>query len=246
MREGMSVKLPPKIERAIDEMPAISPVVNKLTEMARDMETSSVDLVKIIMLDPVLSAKVIKLVNSAFYGMATQIRSLSQAVLLLGVNTVKNLAMYTAVLDKMSFQEKKIPLDSQAFWRTACTAVASKMLARCRMFQRKNEMYSGRASTDPKFISMVPEVYGRVLTESRCLGVPLYFAEMSHFDFPIPIWGCWPESGNFIRCWWKQSNSIIGGCGSHGKPCGQTVVIATICAKGAGLGDPIFEDVLTI
>ena len=119
MREGMSVKLPPKIERAIDEMPAISPVVNKLTEMARDMETSSVDLVKIIMLDPVLSAKVIKLVNSAFYGMATQIRSLSQAVLLLGVNTVKNLAMYTAVLDKMSFQEKKIPLDSQAFWRTA-------------------------------------------------------------------------------------------------------------------------------
>ena len=61
-------EIPKEVERAIEKMPPISPIIGKINQIAHEMEPSPKELVKIIMLDPVLTGKVIKLVNSSFTG----------------------------------------------------------------------------------------------------------------------------------------------------------------------------------
>lgn len=123
--------IPVEIERAADEMPTFSPILGKVEQLSREMNTSPRDLIKVVMLDPVLTGKVIKLVNSAFYGLGQQVRSLSQAVLLLGINTVKNLTISTAMISTLFTRGKGPPLDPEAFWKHCIgTAVCCKFLAR--------------------------------------------------------------------------------------------------------------------
>lgn len=123
--------IPVEIERAVDEMPTFSPILGKVEQLSREMNTSPRDLIKVVMLDPVLTGKVIKLVNSSFYGLGQQVRSLSQAVLLLGINTVKNLAISTAMISTLFTRGKGPPLNPEAFWKHCIgTAVCCKFLAR--------------------------------------------------------------------------------------------------------------------
>ena len=182
-----TIQFSSELEQAIEEMPTISPIVNKLGEMAQSIHTAPTEIVKIIMIDPVLAAKVIKLVNSAFYGLTQQVRSLPQAVLLLGVNTVKNMAMATAVLDRVLLKSKRIPLRPDIFWQHClATAVTCKLLAKSREVpENEREMYflAGLLHDVGKVVYMkaMPDEYRLALEESRRLGISLHFAELAHF-----------------------------------------------------------------
>jgi HD-like signal output (HDOD) protein len=84
----------------------------------------------VITLDPVLMGRVMKLINSAYYGLNNQITSLVRAIIMLGVNTVKNLALSTAVLGGLSGKNNFQALNNDGFWRhSLCVGVAAKLLA---------------------------------------------------------------------------------------------------------------------
>ena len=253
MTTTMSIKMPSKIEKTIEEMPAISPVVNKLTEMARDIDASPLDLVKVIMIDPVLTAKVIRLVNTAFYGLAQRVRSLNEAVILLGVNTVKNLAMYTSILDKVVIHEKKLPLDGGEFWRHClATAVASKMLAKRQgVPSEKLETYfmAGLLHDLGKvlYLKAVPDIYQVVLTESQCLGVSLCFSEIAHFGFSHA------DLGGLLARKWILDPMLVEVIEQHHAPdmahleshLVKIVIVADNLCKQAQLGqsgNPVMEE----
>ena len=201
--------IPAEVERAVEEMPAISPVLGKINQIAREMDTSPKDLVKIIMLDPVLTGKVLKLVNSSFYGLAQRVQSLAQAVVLLGMNTVKNLAISTALISAVFVKEKRSPIDPEAFWRHClATAVGSKLLAiglNCSAEDREMFFMAGLLHDVGKilFIRTDSKKYARALEESRQLGVSLTFAELSHF-------GCThATAGGVLARKWKIDDGII-------------------------------------
>jgi HD-like signal output (HDOD) protein len=91
------------------------------------------DLNQVISLDPVLVGRVLKLINSAYYGLGNQVTSLVRAIIMLGINTVKNLALSTAVLSNLSSRKDFQALDMEGFWRhSLCVGVAAKILAKKR------------------------------------------------------------------------------------------------------------------
>lgn len=119
-----------KVKNSIDRMPSLSPVVHKISEIANDVRASAQDLTDIIQLDPVLTAKVIRMVNSAYFGLPQEVKSLKQAVVLLGINTIKNVAISSAFLGK-SYLKGSDVLDGEDFWKHSLgVAVASKMVAK--------------------------------------------------------------------------------------------------------------------
>ncbi len=122
-----------KIEKYINTMPALPVTVTKVVEIANNPATSPVDLNQVISLDPVLMAKVLKLINSAYYGVSTKVNSLVRAIIMLGINTVKNLALSSAVIDTLGRKNQFRALDPQAFWRHSLgVGVTSKLIARKR------------------------------------------------------------------------------------------------------------------
>lgn len=122
-----------KIEAYIKNMPSLPTTVAKVLEVCNNPRTSPADLNQVISLDPVLVGRVLKLINSAYYGLGQQVTSLVRAIIMLGINTVKNLALSSAVLRNLTSKKDFQALDMDGFWRhSLCVGVAAKVLAKKR------------------------------------------------------------------------------------------------------------------
>ena len=118
------------IQKYIDRMPSLSTTVTKVLEICNKPNTSANDLNRVISLDPVLTGQVLKLINSAYYSLPNQISSLTRAIIMLGINTVKNLALSTAVLGTMGGEESFQSLKMDEFWAHSIgVGVTAKILA---------------------------------------------------------------------------------------------------------------------
>ena len=82
-----------KIVGSIGELPSLSSTYLCLAEALRDPNTSITHVAEIVEDDVAMSAKVLQLVNSAFFGVAQKVTSLSGAATYLGMETMKNLAL---------------------------------------------------------------------------------------------------------------------------------------------------------
>ena len=119
-----------KIEQYIRKMPSLPITVTKVLEVCNNPQTSPADLNHVITLDPVLVGRVLKLINSAYYGLGQQVTSLVRAIIMLGINTVKNLALSSAIMDSFTSSKKVHGLDMEGFWRhSLCVGVSAKLLA---------------------------------------------------------------------------------------------------------------------
>ncbi|MBU0674435.1 MAG: HDOD domain-containing protein [Proteobacteria bacterium] len=119
-----------RIQRFIDRMPSLSTTVTKVLSVCNQPSTSPSDLNRVVSLDPVLTGQVLKLINSAYYSLPNQITSLTRAIIMLGLNTVKNLALSTAILTSFSRADSFRSLDMDDFWtHSLCVGVTAKNLA---------------------------------------------------------------------------------------------------------------------
>lgn len=121
-----------------ENMPSLSPTSSKIIQLAKNINTSPMELTKVIKLDPVLSAKVLKLVNSSYFALPNQIVSIEKAVIMLGLNTIKNLALSTAVLAQMDEKDHHRDFDGNGFWKhSLAVGVTAKLLAKKRNIDKK-------------------------------------------------------------------------------------------------------------
>ena len=92
--------LPPELERklstAVERVPAFPRSVQRVLELTRDINCRPKDLVLVIEKDPVMTMKILKVINSAYYALPIRITSVNQSVIYLGINTIKNLSLSVA------------------------------------------------------------------------------------------------------------------------------------------------------
>jgi len=118
------------IQSYVGKMPPLPVTVSKVLEICNNPKTSPVDLNQVISLDPVLMGKVMRLINSAYYSLPNQITSLVRAIIMLGINTVKNLALSTAVLSTLGKASDFQALNMEGFWRhSIAVGVTAKLIA---------------------------------------------------------------------------------------------------------------------
>ncbi len=118
------------VQAYVSRMPPLPVTVAKVLEICNNPRTSPVDLNQVISLDPVLMGKVMRLINSAYYSLPNQITSLVRAIIMLGINTVKNLALSTAVLSTLGKASDFQALNMEGFWRhSIAVGVTAKLIA---------------------------------------------------------------------------------------------------------------------
>ena len=79
------------------EIATLPEVTMRIIEVVQDERSTAHDLHQIVRNDPALSARVLRVVNSAFYGLPGQIGSIDRAIMLLGLNAVKNIAIAASI-----------------------------------------------------------------------------------------------------------------------------------------------------
>jgi putative nucleotidyltransferase with HDIG domain len=120
-----------QIRDYIAAMPSLPTSVFKAMELCNNPQVSPADINQIISLDPVLTGQVLKLLNSAYYGLSQPVTSLVRAIIMLGMNTVKNIILSSTVIRAFAGRKVSLGLNMEGFWRhSLCVGVSSKLLAR--------------------------------------------------------------------------------------------------------------------
>lgn len=243
------------LQSYIRKLPSFPTTVNKVMEICYDANTSPADLSKVIGLDPVLSGKMLQLVNSAYFGFAHEIVSPVRAIIMLGMNTVKNLALGLAVMSTLGSLKNFHSLDMDGFWRHSLgVGVISKMIAKKRNVDPKNlEGYFiagllhdiGKIPLNEKF----PDEYRLAMEISDREHQPLAISERQILGIDHTL------AGSLIAKNWKLGPEIVDPVSFHHSPetyNGEqkdilfTIILSNYFAKRSGIGfsgDPSMEDI---
>jgi putative nucleotidyltransferase with HDIG domain len=115
----------------VGSLPRLPDTAVHLVSVVSDPNSTVSEIVETIQYDPTLTAELLRLCNSAYYGLARQVESLEDAVRLLGTSRVFQLAMAAHTRTMLSGPQQGYGLPAGAMWTHAvATAVAAQILAR--------------------------------------------------------------------------------------------------------------------
>ena len=114
----------------IKELPTLPTVVAQVMMTLSQPTSSARDLERLVANDQSIAARLLKLANSAFYGLPGKVTSLGRAITLLGFNTVRSLVLTIGVIDKFSGSSGGRFFDRGEFWEhSLAVATSSKLLS---------------------------------------------------------------------------------------------------------------------
>ena len=114
---------------AIHELPTLSTVAMKLSKLLMDINISAKDVAEVIQYDQAIVTKLLKMVNSAFFGFSNKVSSVQHSLMLLGFNTVRNAIIAIDVISALNTRNKIKGFDISTFWQHAIgVAVISRYL----------------------------------------------------------------------------------------------------------------------
>jgi putative nucleotidyltransferase with HDIG domain len=117
--------------KSIEGLPSFPSTHAEILKLAKSDDASSDDIADKLQLDPGLLATMFKLVNSSAYGFNKQVKDLSLAVTLLGLEEIANLVLAAQVFDKLGNYDDGAGLDLKEFWRHSVgTAFVARAVAR--------------------------------------------------------------------------------------------------------------------
>ena len=213
-----------KVKASIDKMPPLSPVVNKIIQVANNVSSTAQELTDVIQMDPVLMAKMLKMVNSAYFGLSNDIRSLKQAVVMLGINTIKNAALSSVVLGNISIN-KNSSIDGESFWTHSFgVGIASKIIAKKIGIDSKllEEYFAAGLMHDIGRIvinNFFPEEMKKIqemISEKKysILDVEKNVLGLTHEEIGIAIGKKWQFENNFLYAVGRHHNPVTTGSSS--------------------------------
>ncbi len=125
---------------AVGDIATLPEVTIKIIEIVEDPKSTARDLHGVIKNDPALSVKILKVVNSAFYGLPGQIASVDRAIILLGLSAVKNLAIAASIARLFKGKNISEHFSAADLWRHGvAVAVAGRSIAKCSPHQAMSD-----------------------------------------------------------------------------------------------------------
>jgi putative nucleotidyltransferase with HDIG domain len=126
-----------KIAERVENLPALPASFHEICRVADDPRSSSREIANAIERDMVITAKVLKLINSAFFGITREISKVEQAITLLGNSAVKNLVLANSV-----FKTFKDQRDIEGLWvHSISVAVGAKIIGQKLHYREIEELF---------------------------------------------------------------------------------------------------------
>lgn len=224
--------------RGITSLPALPAVVGELSRRLSSDDASAADIARLLAHDQALTARVLRLANSAFYAPREPVRSAQQAVIMLGMSTVRAITLKASVFTAFPIEQ------ARPFWLHAVgCACAAKAVARL----------SGIAPADDAFVmgllhdigklalaEHLPDAYAKVRARVVRDGGLIRDAEVAEL-------GCDHAAvGRFLCAHWSlpvEFREAIGGhhdlerCDEVHRPWAACIHVADILARALLIGN---------
>ncbi|KAB2888583.1 MAG: GGDEF domain-containing protein [Desulfobulbaceae bacterium] len=187
-------------------LPSPPAIALKILEAVRQEDNSFDDLAEIVMTDPALVARIMKLANSSFYGLPNRVDSLAKATTLIGIQNLKNIALSFVIIK--DFQDApQGSFDLNVFWKRAvCSAVSAEVLA-SHVEHKDHDIFISALLQDIGILVMFlsdPSTYTELLDTKRISGKSICEAEMEYFGTDHA------EIGSYLLGTWNLPETITG------------------------------------
>ncbi len=197
--------LPPEeVLAAINTIPSLPAVVTELLAQLDDDHVDMACVARRIAVDPALTARVLRLANSSFYGLQKQITTPSEALAVLGLHNLRRLISTAAIMGKLPIEQDSA-IAFEAYWRHAIgTALCARGIAAQKGINPESAYVAGLLHDIGRLVLAIrfPERYKGAMEHHRACGIPMVEAEDTvlglnhamvgaalarHWNFPEPI-----------------------------------------------------------
>ena len=198
-------------------LPSVPALYSEMIEALQDPETDVETIGAIIAKDGAMTAKILKLVNSAFFGLGHKIANPNEAVAYLGTDTIKSLALCANAFSEMEHANLQ-GFSVESLWEHCLVAArAAKMVAIHEDADRKlaDEAYSAGLLHDLGklvFAANLTEEYQQVLTLAREKKIPLAAAEREVFGADHA------DIGGYLLGLWGLPVPVVEAIALHHRP----------------------------
>ncbi len=141
-----------EIEEIINKIRILTPVsevANKVMELVEDPESNMTDLAEVISYDSSITASLLKLANSAYFGLPGKFDTVHQAVVYLGMDQVVDLVLITSCSGNFKNSQKGYDLKEGELWKASvASAIIAKDLAVKKGVGKKHMIFTGALLKD--------------------------------------------------------------------------------------------------
>jgi HD-like signal output (HDOD) protein len=236
---------PQELIANLGDLPPLPQVASQVLRVSADPDANAEDLRKVIAMDQALTSQILKISNSAMFGMVREVTTLTQAIMTLGFSTIKSVVIASSA--KNLYHRGTVGLQERLIWEHALvSAIASRSFAKSLRFPRIEEAFIGGLLHDiGKSVLGVkfPERYGMLLRSvynKEGVGLNL---ELDTFGFDHAM------VGEALVSQWNLASSLQSAVRWHHDPIhaqGDHRELAAIVAlanhmaleEKVGIGDP--------
>lgn len=200
------------------DLPSLPSVVTKVLEISEDSTSSASEIEKFIKADQAISSKLLRVVNSPYFGLSGQISSVGQAVVILGMTQVRNLVLSISAASMFEAKTPRAKEERMKLWHTAFgAAAAAQMISRRKRLEVKEQeqvFIGGLLTTVGSLflLSEYPSQYVELLDKSAQGEHSLAELETKAFGFDHALVGA------ELSKKWKLPESLILMIGRHEGP----------------------------
>ncbi|GJQ64076.1 MAG: two-component system response regulator [Melioribacteraceae bacterium] len=190
-----------KLIAGINEIPVLPEFYYKLEKMLEQPDVSIAEVKNLIAHDPALVAKILQLVNSAFFGFSKNISDLTQAISFLGLKIIKTLVLYLSVTATIKIAPQLLKVQNEIWHHSLTAASIARDIAKELHFTQDeidNAYAAGILHDIGKLVLLSYNNYYEEVTErSKTLQCSFYEAELSYFNtshgdvgaYLLGLWG---------------------------------------------------------
>lgn len=197
------------------ELTSLPDIVMRLNDMVNDPTCTAADIGSLINQDTGLTARLLKIVNSPFYGFPTEVDTVSMAITIIGVRQLRDLVFSTCVVSKYSNIPENL-LSPEYFWQHSigCALAARNIASRIKLSNKERLFTNGMLHDIGKLIMCIaaPEKSRQLLELTRDTQQPSEDFEQAVFGFTHG------EVGAAIIRKWRLPESFIEPIQFHQKP----------------------------
>ncbi|MCH8204242.1 MAG: HDOD domain-containing protein [Candidatus Hydrogenedentes bacterium] len=176
-----------KVVSRVGDLPAIPAIVTEVIDLTSDPDASVSSVSRLIERDPVLTAKLLKLSNSAYFGMRQVVGTLKLALVILGVREVRNMVLGIAAIDTLRDEDTEILLGQEGLWRHSLlvAGIAKKLGAHLGLSHQGEDFIAGLMHDIGKLVlwKYLGQEYKEIYERAKREGIPLHQLEEDALGF---------------------------------------------------------------
>jgi len=175
------------VVEAVNDLPSLPHIVVRVMELCEDPDSTAQEIAEILNQDQAMTARVLRMSNSAFYGFPRRIATVADAIVFLGFKTIRSIVMAASVSDILSQEMEGYALAYGELWKhSQCSAMAARLIGKKTRFVKLDLAYTAALLHDiGKVIlnNIMKEAYHEVVAKVNTDNVSFIEAENEILGF---------------------------------------------------------------